>query len=471
MKLAGMAIMPELYSQRIIKIHPKYLFSLAGFGIGSLISLIIIVAEEFNENVSANMGQSQLHHLVIPVIFGLLGMFAGYIYGKKRQTKEDAFQEVFANQQNMSLILDHLPLLVSYLDTDLRYRYVNKTYEKWMGLSINDVYGKFVKDIVVKNSYEALLQSLPKANLGETVRFDTTREMNGREQFLHVILIPHLGENKLVKGFFSVVADVTQLRKHENKIKKQKDKLEEMNAGKDKFFSIISHDLKNPFNSLLGFSELLHDDFDTLDEATKKEFAGNIYESAQNTYKLLENLLAWSIAQRGEIEFKPSQVNIKALVDENLKLLDQTARAKNIQLQSELNSDLPITTDHDLVNTVIRNLLSNAIKFTPKDGKVTISGIRSDEYLEIAIADTGLGIAPENLEKLFKIGKSTSTSGTEGESGTGLGLMLCKEFIEKCGGKIWVESEVEKGSVFHFNIPSDNTRDGNIFVSVTHKSH
>jgi len=469
MNLAGMAIVPELYNRKIIKIHPKYLFSLAGFGIGSIISFIIIVAEEFNGDVSATTGHSHLHHLAIPVIFGLLGMVVGYIYGKKNQTKEESFQEIFANQQTMSMILDHLPLLVSYLDTELRYRYVNKTYEKWMGLSMNDVYGKFVKDIIGENSYEALIQSLPKAWQGETVRFDTSRAMNGSDQFLHVILIPHLSESKLVKGFFSVVADATQLRKRENKIKKQKDQLEEMNAEKDKFFSIIAHDLKNPFNSLLGFSELLHNDFDTLDEATIKEFAGYIYESAQNTYKLLENLLVWARSQSGAIEYKPSMINIKMLVDENLNLLQSVAVKKNIRLESGVSESITINTDPDLISTVIRNLVSNAIKFTTENGDVTLSatlrsGSEQKDALEISVSDTGVGISPENLKKLFLLDKNYSSNGTAGESGTGLGLILCKEFVEKCGGKIWVESEVGQGSVFHFSIPNNKSIDSSNFV-------
>lgn len=457
--LAGMALVPELYNPRIIKIHPKYLFSLAGFGIGSLISFIIIVAEEYNGDVLANQGHSQLHHLAIPVFFGLLGVVLGYIYGKKSHTKAEAFQELFANHQTMSLILNQLPVLIAYLDADLRYRYVNKTFEDWHGLSSDDVYGKLVKDIVSGRAFELINLNIAKAIEGEIISFESSRNFNGEEHFINSTMVPHFGPDKKIKGFFTIVTDITKLKKRENKIRKQKDELAELNAEKDKFFSIISHDLKNPFNSLLGFSELLHDDFDTLDEATKKEFAGHIYEGAQNTFNLLENLLAWSQTQSGKIEFNPSSVNINDLVTENLKLLDQTARAKNIQLQSDLKNDYLITTDHDLVSTVIRNLLTNAIKFTPKEGRVTISatmvsGAQSNERIAISVKDTGLGIAPENLEKLFKIGKSISTSGTEGESGTGLGLMLCKEFVEKCGGKIEVESQVGRGSKFTVTIPN-----------------
>jgi PAS domain S-box-containing protein len=458
MNLVGKAITPELHNQKNIKIHPKYLFSLMGFGVGSLISFIIIVAEEFNGDVSVTMRHLHLHHLAIPVLFGLVGMVAGYFYGKRRQTKAEAFQELFASQQTMSLILDHLPVLIAYLDADLRYRYVNKTFEHWHGLSADDVYGKSINDILSEPASGLIRANAAKAADEGIITFESSREFKGEGHFINSTLVPHLGRDKKMKGFFTIVTDITKLKKRENKIRKQKDELARANATKDQFFALISHDLKNPLNAILGFSELLRDDFDTLDEATKREFIGRVYDGARQAFKLLDNLLVWSRAQRGEIEFKPSAVSLNDLVAENLKLLEHAAGAKNIQLQSDLKNDYRVTTDRDLINTVIRNLLSNAIKFTSKGGKVIISanlgsGTQPSEYLEISVKDTGLGIAPENLEKLFKIGKSSSTSGTEGESGTGLGLMLCKEFVEKCGGKIGVESEVGKGSRFWFTLP------------------
>jgi PAS domain S-box-containing protein len=469
MKLAAMALVPERNSRDIIKIHPKYLFSLAGFGFGSLIALIIIVAEEYNDDVSSTISHSHLHHLAIPVLFGILGMIIGYIYGKKRHTKEEAFQEIFSNQQTMSLILDHLPLLISYLDTDLRYRYANKTYEKWMGLSMQEIFGKPVKDIVVKNTYDALLQVIPKALQGKIVRFNTSREMNGKEKSLHVVLVPHMGENRLVKGFFSIVGDITQLQKREKKIRMQKDKLEELNATKDKFLSIIAHDLKNPFNALLGFSELLHLDYETLDDLQKREIINLLYKNSQNTYKLLENLLEWARSQSGAIEYSPTLTNIKNLVDENLNLLQSVAVPKSIHLKSSVSEGINVNTDADLVKTVIRNLVSNAIKFTNENGEVVVSAklvstFDGKDILEISVADTGIGISPENQRKLFMLDKNYSIKGTNGELGTGLGLILCKEFVEKCGGKIWVESIVAKGSRFCFTLPNDKALADNIFV-------
>jgi PAS domain S-box-containing protein len=457
LNLAGMAIVPELYTGRTIKIHPKYLFSLIGFGLGSMLSFISLVLEEYEIDFPA--GPSHLPHLIVPLLFGITGTVIGFFFGKKRKNTEDAFHEIFANHQTMSMILDHLPVLISYLDTNLYFRYANKAYEKWMGPSMHDIYGKSVKDIVSEKFFELILLNLQKTDEGEDISFESSSYFKGEERFINAMLIPHLGSDKKIKGFFTIIVDITDLKERENEIRNQKDELAELNATKDMFFSIIAHDLKNPFTALLGISELLLKDYEIYNEETNKKFISIIYESANHIYKLLENLLAWSRSQSGKIEFNPSLVSIKAMVHENLKFFGHTAEMKNIQLQSDINDDYFINTDPDLIDTIIRNLLSNAIKFTPGDGKVIIdtkivSGIQPNEYLEVSIKDTGLGISSENLITLFKIEVKNSSRGTNGESGTGLGLLICKEFVEKCGGKISVQSELGRGSTFKFTIPN-----------------
>ena len=186
-----------------------------------------------------------------------------------------------------------------------------------------------------------------------------------------------------------------------------------------------------------------------------------MYQSTQNAFKLLENLLVWARSQSGKIEFNPSFINIRNLVDENIELLNPIAIEKNIRLQSDVSDDYYINTDKDLINMVIRNLLSNAVKFTHEKGKVTLTSALFEgdyhiENIKISVNDTGIGMAQENLNKLFRIEKNYKSFGTKDETGTGLGLILCKEFIEKCNGKIWVESEEGKGSVFYFSLPNEN---------------
>jgi len=233
----------------------------------------------------------------------------------------------------------------------------------------------------------------------------------------------------------------------------QKTSLESANASKDKFFSIIAHDLSNLFNGLLSFSDILTNKTIALTEKDKNEFLGIIQQSSQQGFALLRNLLEWSRVQTGRIYFQPEHQNLKSVVDSNIMLLNGNAKAKNINLLCDISSTFLIFVDSNMFNTVIRNLLSNAIKFTPENGKITVSAEKKGKFAEISITDTGVGISAQEIPKLFRIDISHTTIGTGKEKGTGLGLILCKEFIEKNGGKIWVESQEGQGSTFFLTVP------------------
>ncbi|MBA4408585.1 MAG: two-component regulator propeller domain-containing protein [Bacteroidota bacterium] len=234
-------------------------------------------------------------------------------------------------------------------------------------------------------------------------------------------------------------------------------KLYELNASKDKFFSIIAHDLKNPFNTIIGFSEMLKEDIRTIDLETIEEFAGMINTSAVQTLSLLENLLEWANSQTGKILFKPIPINLSGLLNEEFGILNDMAKGKNIELKNSITEDLTILADKNMLKTILRNLTSNAIKFTYKNGKVEVKAFIDNNHVEISVSDSGIGMTKETMAKLFRIDANLSTSGTENEKGTGLGLILCKEFVEKHQGKIWVETEVGKGSQFKFTLPVSYT--------------
>lgn len=236
-------------------------------------------------------------------------------------------------------------------------------------------------------------------------------------------------------------------------IEKQRKELESLNATKDKFFSIIAHDLKNPFASLIGASDLLVDNADELTQEQVKTFSGIINQSARQAYRLLENLLTWSRMQTGSIAWKPKEIDLWDLVNEVVILHTGSAENKGINIEAIIDEDLRIVADPNMINTVVRNLVSNAIKFTPREGKITVSSHIRGKFVEIWIADTGIGIDTKGQNKLFRIDEQLIKSGTENESGTGLGLILCKEFIERHNGNIWVESVLGKGSTFKFSIP------------------
>ncbi len=235
-------------------------------------------------------------------------------------------------------------------------------------------------------------------------------------------------------------------------------KIKKLNATKDKFFSIIAHDLMSPFNSMLGFSDLLIEDFESYQIQTQKEYIGIINQSIKNTYKLLENLLTWSRLQKDIIDFNPEKINLLLIFKETCELLKQSAENKSIKLTNNISENIFINADKNMISTVLRNIITNAIKFTPKGGKIWIDAKNKQQFIEITTQDSGVGISKEKQSELFKIDQNTSTQGTERETGTGLGLILCKEFTEKHGGKIWVESEEGKGSTFIFTIPKTANR-------------
>ncbi len=237
-------------------------------------------------------------------------------------------------------------------------------------------------------------------------------------------------------------------------IEEKNEELRILNVTKDKFFSIIAHDLRSPFNSLLYLSNLLLEDFKTYDEKEFEEIIKIINDNTKSTYDLLENLLTWAYSQSGKIEYLPQNINIKDLTKNLFLLFEPIAQNKNIKLLDNTESNLLVYADQNTLNTILRNLIANALKFTEKNGTITISASETEKrnLVEISVTDTGIGIPKENLDALFRIDKNVTTLGTEKETGTGLGLLLCKEFVEMNGGNIWVESEIGKGSKFIFTI-------------------
>ncbi len=236
-------------------------------------------------------------------------------------------------------------------------------------------------------------------------------------------------------------------------IKENESKLKELIATKDKFFNIVAHDLKNPFTSLLGSSELLYDNIDQMSVENIRKLALILNDSAKGGYSILQNLLDWSRSETGLLKYSPESINLKKIVDENIENIKLQITNKGITMISELTKDLFVFTDKNMINTVLRNLLSNAVKYTFKKGKVIVRVLQHSEEIIIVVKDKGTGMTKEKVESLFRIDNSLSLPGTEKEQGTGLGLKLCKEFSERMGGRIWVESELDKGSEFKFAIP------------------
>ncbi|MFC2104740.1 two-component regulator propeller domain-containing protein [Bacteroidota bacterium] len=229
--------------------------------------------------------------------------------------------------------------------------------------------------------------------------------------------------------------------------------LKELNDMKDKFFSIISHDLKNPFSSLLSMSESISENFQHADDEDKLTIFKRIHDSAKQINYLLNNLLTWSRSQREKIDIEPVAFNLSKLIEININLHRTPAEKKGIKLISNYQEDIQAYADREMINTVIRNLLSNALKFSSENDSIELETKKDNNHIEVSVKDQGVGISEENLKKLFRIDVKYKSVGTSGEKGTGLGLVLCKEFVEKNNGQINVESNFGKGSVFRFTVP------------------
>lgn len=245
-----------------------------------------------------------------------------------------------------------------------------------------------------------------------------------------------------------------ELRLSFKKLQNYSKELRQINASKDRFFSIIAHDLKSPFNAILGFADILNTDVDELSPEQIKEITSDIYNTGISTLKLLDNLLQWSMIETGNLSWRPKRLHLHQVVENVLNLLSGTAFHKKITLVNEVDLEVNVYGDLIMLESVLQNIINNAIKFSHLGAKVTISCTQEDnDLIRIMVTDTGVGMNQEQMNRLFDMEYTATRPGTNGERGTGLGLLLCKEFVHKNGGSLKVESRLDEGSQFSFTIP------------------
>lgn len=278
------------------------------------------------------------------------------------------------------------------------------------------------------------------------------RHKNGGWVYLEAFGTNQLN-NPLIESVVINVRDITERKKAEKELLENKARLSEANATKDRFFSIIGHDLKSPFNSIVGFSEILMENIKNKDYGAIEQYAGIIHDSSNRAMNLLTNLLEWSGTQTGRIKFTPGSFEFVSAINEVVELLNGSAQQKSIVITKKLPQRIPVVADKAIVQTILRNFITNAIKFSHPGGEIMIDAGQNEKELIVSVSDNGVGIKKENIDKLFRIDYSYSTLGTNKESGTGLGLLLCKEFVHMHGGNIWTESSEGHGSKFHFSLP------------------
>ena len=240
-------------------------------------------------------------------------------------------------------------------------------------------------------------------------------------------------------------------------LQEQSMKLSLLNAAKDKFFSIIAHDLRGPFVGFLGLTKIMAEELPSLTLTEMEEIAVSMKKSAVNLFRLLDNLLNWAKMQHGLLPYSPQYLKLFSVISESIQIIDESAKNKIIEIAYDIPPDLVVFADSNLLQTIIRNLVSNALKFTPKGGKIIISAkVIDQKKVQLSIKDTGIGMSSAIIDNLFRLDVKTGRKGTEGEPTAGLGLLLCKEFVEKNGGVIWAESVVAEGSTFYFTLPQEN---------------
>ncbi len=358
----------------------------------------------------------------------------------------------------LSDIVEQSPesIVVTNLNGDIEY--VNRAFTDTTGYSLNEVIGKNPRILqstqVEKSLYNNLWKQITNKKVwqGEFIN----KKKNGEIFYESAFIAPTLDENGEIINYFAIKQNITEWKKAQNAIIESEKELKEANATKDKFFSIIAHDLKGPLGSSLQLMEYLTTEHSKMSEKERERHLRVTASAIEKTYMLLENLLTWSRAQRNLIKYIPKPFYINAIIENNLMLVTPIADKKEISLFVDV-APLEVLADENTINLVIRNLLSNAIKFTSRGGKIsiTLTEIEKDKqkFAQLKIEDNGIGMMQEQISKLFHIDTESFSKGTEGEEGTGLGLILCKEFVEKNGGEIWVKSAVDRGSEFYFTIP------------------
>ncbi len=364
--------------------------------------------------------------------------------------------------KELSMVASGTENVVVILDADGNFEWVNRGFEEHYGCTLEVFIEKNGRNLRQNSSNGQIDEILNEVILSGKPYTYTSRSQDqaAKDVWYQTNITPVLNEEGIVNSMFLIDSDITAVKQADLQIKQQKyeleaqrDQLKILNASKDRLFSIIAHDLKNPFQTIIGFADLLKDDFNTMDQDQVHEYLECIHNSSTSAYDLLYNLLEWARAQTQSIRIRPVQVDIRKEVGEILDLLSAQAKNKKIILTNEVDSGLHVYADLNMLHTILRNLVANAIKYTFEGGKITLSAKRNKDLVEISVNDTGLGMAEDKIKTLFSIEKGESTPGTSGESGTGLGLLVCYEFLEMNNGSLRVQSEPEKGSTFTISLP------------------
>jgi len=369
-------------------------------------------------------------------------------------------QSLYESEAQKKAILNGISTNIAFVDLNLKIIWANQTAAKSANRTIDEMVGlhcyqiwatphKFCDNCpshkaITSKKKEHILINTPDGRV-----WDESGE-------------PIFDENGNLIGIVEIAQDITDRVRAEQILKDSEKQLRELNETKDKFFAILAHDLRSPFNSILGFSELLIKNIRNYDIDKIESYVTIINQMSVKTFNLLEEILLWAKSQAGKLPFEPEKMNFAEICNDVIFSLKENAELKQISITCLNTRQIYLEADYNMLNTILRNLISNAIKFTNTGGRINVSCEIIDNKAIITVSDNGVGIDATDYSKLWEISSSRTKIGTANEKGSGFGLILCKEFIEKHGGKIWVESEVGKGSDFKFTLPLCNATSNNI---------
>jgi len=405
----------------------------------------------------------------------------------KKPTRQELENQIAALKKHNEILQSHTSFLSHEVKGDIESSILKESEdgsEKFTYMVLNNMGDSvFVKDdqsrlILVNDAFCKIFKLQREEIIGKTLAEDVPP--NERESFLKIdnqVLrdgIDNINEESLTieentliistrksrfidasgkKFLVGVIRDISEHKKAEVALKESEIRSREINATKDKLFSIIAHDLRGPFNNIIGLSGLLAKNENFTDNVQSEKYIEIINSTAKSTLVLLDNLLNWAKSQTGELSFRPEKIILSEVILEIIGLEKSLANAKNISLKYTPTKHIELHTDENILKTVLRNIISNAIKFTNFGGNINVLTAINEQQVEISIVDDGVGMSGKTRDKLFDISTNITLLGTADEKGSGLGLVLCKEFVEKLGGNIWVKSEIGKGSDFKFNLP------------------
>jgi PAS domain S-box-containing protein len=362
--------------------------------------------------------------------------------------------ELRMSNLRLQAILNHSPLLISEFDLNGRYLLINPAVASVLHLEPSQVEGRTFEELLPSETVKKFKDRIAQVQSAALpIHVEDSLHVNNDVRHFLTTLFPLPDGAGEMPSIGAIAHDITDRKRAEEEIKSINQQLQKANAEKDKLFAIIAHDLKSPMSGLLASSEMMAEQPELLSERDIRTLSKELHKSARNTFALLEDLLQWARMSQGGIDYAPKPCSLKELINMSLYTAKDIAKKKDVAIRRNIPSDLTVLVDQPMINTVIRNVLFNAIKFTRRGGEIVVTAHQKGQVVTMAIQDNGIGMNQNMLSSIFSLEKEKRQLGTEGETGTGLGLVLCKQFIEQHDEQIWVESEPGRGTTVFFTLP------------------